>query len=138
MLNPSKYTFFRDKVCMLNPSKCFISLKFHAVKGDDDPLTKADYVSALQVTKNHLTLHYVTPRNFTLRYLHCFFFIPFSLYLIAQLSPSLSILANAKYLILLNFTLFGPNFITCLMSPKNRKNHSEAFLKDIPHVLMRK
>lgn len=41
--------FTRDKVCMINPSKIYIALKYHVVKGEDDPLTLQDYVSALQV-----------------------------------------------------------------------------------------
>lgn len=41
---------FRDKNCLLNPGKCFISVKYHIVKNENDALEKTDYVSPLQVT----------------------------------------------------------------------------------------
>ena len=41
--------FFRDKLCLVNPAKILIALKYHVVKGDDQALTKEDYVCPLQV-----------------------------------------------------------------------------------------
>ena len=43
---------------MINPSKVYIALKYHVVKGDDDPLTHNDFVTPLQVTIQPPTINY--------------------------------------------------------------------------------